>query len=220
MSALNFVLSDGMVIIATDSLASSFDGIPRSFQTKVFPLPHVCGVICGTGLFQLTLDWFVFVQQHAVTREVSYLSRIAPQQLPLLAAKYEADYSGESTIYHFGWDAAGGHFRGFAHRSTKHFAVEEFERPRWALKPGSTELLKTFEETYSATGDLTQCFVETIKAQRARDLALPADQRVGIGGEIHLLNMSPTHQYIWNCFRFEHFEDMFNEMLASTKAEI
>ena len=49
MSALNYVLDDRQVMVVTDSLASYLDRRPRSFQTKVFPLPHVNGVICGTS---------------------------------------------------------------------------------------------------------------------------------------------------------------------------
>src|SRR5690349_12489521 len=93
MTALNFALHDDCVLITTDSLGSGDDHVPRSFHTKVFPLPHVNGVICGTGALPLVLDWFVFVQLQLVAREVRFLSECAAAKLPEMAARSDLRFT-------------------------------------------------------------------------------------------------------------------------------
>ncbi len=57
MTAFNYILSPGQVLIATDSLASHPESKrPFNFVTKVFPLPHLAGVMCGTGGLQLAVE--------------------------------------------------------------------------------------------------------------------------------------------------------------------
>src|SRR5438128_1424650 len=57
MSLLNFLLDKQVIYVVCDTLASySEDLEPRSFTTKVYILPHLEGLICGTGVGQFVAE--------------------------------------------------------------------------------------------------------------------------------------------------------------------
>lgn len=63
MTALNFILDPKYVIITTDTLISrSEDKQPSNYASKIFPLPHIKGVLCGTGVFEIIFEWFYVIQ--------------------------------------------------------------------------------------------------------------------------------------------------------------
>ncbi len=62
MTALNFILDPGYVLIFTESLSLTIDREPFKYVSKIFPLPHLRGVLCGTGLIQTIMDWHVYIQ--------------------------------------------------------------------------------------------------------------------------------------------------------------
>jgi len=109
MTALNFVLVNDLVVIATDSLAHQIANANGQFEvhgfwTKVFPLPHLKGVMVTTGLMQIGLDWFRVVQESILARDFLFLDTVASEQLRKIAMKYGDEYHGTTTVYHFGVD--------------------------------------------------------------------------------------------------------------------
>jgi len=89
MTALNFRLRPTMVFISMDTLASKPGGECLGFSSKVLPLPHLHGVVCGTGSLNLVLDWFTFIQTRVSASDMRDLDDVAPHHLPILAEKAE-----------------------------------------------------------------------------------------------------------------------------------
>jgi len=169
MSAFNFIYVDEFVAIAMDSQASRDDGDrqdrPFGYFTKVFALPHLNAVLCGTGNQGLVLDWFVKVETQIIARDVVFLDQIAPTLLPEIAAQ---NPPGDTTIYHFGFDRAGT-LGGYAYRSPKNFASEPLAKG-FGIKPPSPDLVAWFPAAAVQQG-IPAAFVELIRRQREEEEA-------------------------------------------------
>jgi hypothetical protein len=100
LTALNYILARDRIVVSTDTLRSSGEGEPHGFVSKILPLPHLHGVVCGTGSLDLLVDWYAFVQRRVGALDMRDLDDLAARQLPALAVKYP-----RATIYHFGLDA-------------------------------------------------------------------------------------------------------------------
>jgi hypothetical protein len=59
MTILNVRLSEQSVCILTDTLCCDADqgGKPTTLATKVFPVPHMRGLVAGAGLFPFIMVW-------------------------------------------------------------------------------------------------------------------------------------------------------------------
>ena len=125
MTILNFNLSEQRVSILTDTLLSDADqgDAPLSFATKVFPLPHMRGLITGTGLAPFISEWFTIVNGAIAAADMRDLDKIAPHVLPDLFAKHRGHdvRALSTTIYHFGFDRTRERFIGFRYRSAGGF---------------------------------------------------------------------------------------------------
>ena len=66
MTAFTFLLEQDRVCIGMDTLSidPQTKG-PNKFVSKIFPLLHLRGVLCGTGVLQVILDWFALIQAGA-----------------------------------------------------------------------------------------------------------------------------------------------------------
>jgi hypothetical protein len=217
MTAFDYMFTEDVLFIAMDSLSLgvSPDGerFEHAFFTKVFPLPHVQCVMCGTGSMPLVLQWFLTIQSRVVTDTILYLDSLAPQKLPELNLEHGGGVP--STIYHFGVHPTTKKLCGFAYRSTSEFRSEAFEVPRFGIKPPSSNAAERFEKVLD-TGTVTSAtFVEMIRDQRAEDDALPSHERVGIGGEIHLFRMTPDTQALWTCHRFDDYDEVLARMIRN-----
>ena len=79
MSALIFYTTHTDIIIAMDTLAvCDQSGTPLLFTTKFYPVPHLRGVICGTGIGQFIIDWFVRVNTTMVVDDIPQLDCHTP----------------------------------------------------------------------------------------------------------------------------------------------
>ena len=59
MTSLVFYLRPEIVFIAMDTLVSTVDKNKlHHFCSKIFPLPHLGSVMCGTGNMELAVEWF------------------------------------------------------------------------------------------------------------------------------------------------------------------
>jgi hypothetical protein len=208
MTALNFLLEPDRVCIATDTLALSLGGRSHKFATKIFPLPHLQLIICGTGLLQLATDWYLFVQTSAVVRSIIGLNKFAPAILRELWARHPEASGTSGTIYHFGFDEEAGYFRGFAFRSSNDFEEEELQQNAFGVKP---PVLMPEIKT------LPDGFIELVSRQREEDLRRPVQERIGVGGEVQFAILTQNSVTITTCHRFDDFEEIWEEMLANLK---
>jgi hypothetical protein len=213
MTAMNWALREDRVVLVTDSLSLYGDGSGRenTYRTKVFPLPHLRAVMCGTGLFQLVLDWFCAIQLNFVANDLEWLCEYAaPQTLQGLAAKY-GDYGSSTTAYHFGLNRTGDKMIGFAHRSEHGFACERLGYGN-ALKPGTDGLLQTFQRLEQQHGTAV-ALVGVMGEQKADDDSQEPSRRIGIGGEVHFMELTANQQSCWTCYRFDDYDETYQRML-------
>ena len=102
MTAFNFMLEPGRVCVAMDTLSIDPETKrPHKFVSEIFPVLHLRGLLCGTGIMQIILDWFVAIQGNAFVGDMVHLGRFTPDALRRIAAKYAAEARGTTTIYHF-----------------------------------------------------------------------------------------------------------------------
>jgi len=193
-----------------DSKSSSLDGSPNLFHSKIFPLPHLNVVLCGTGVLQVVLDWYVFIQSQVLATNIHDLDNVAPTVLSELLKRYEnqlPEGQGRVTIYHFGYDERAGRMRAFVYRSTSGFVSEVL--PEGAIaKPGRESLLKLWAEKFAQTGDAIDAFIDVMEQQR-RMIESGELEPVPIGGEIHALIAMPDFQTMWRCHQFgDHADDL------------
>jgi hypothetical protein len=211
VTALMFVLSPDSVVIGTDTLAVlPTDKSPHKYASKVFMLPHLGAVICGTGVFQLPLDWYMDIQSSVLARDMDFMNEIAPERLRSIWSRIGAD--GTSTVYHFGYSPHDGAYVGYAFRSTNDFARERLEYGI-GIKPALDELIMVAREM-AEEPDIHAMVVSLIESARALDDDLPVDDRVGIGGEIHLLTLTAGRQIGWVVRPWPDFESLYEQMLA------
>jgi hypothetical protein len=210
MTALNFLFEPDRVCIVMDTLMVRPDTRrPLLYTSKIFTLPHLGGVMCGTGVMQLVIDWFVCIQTAVIVRDIPHLDQYAPNQLRAIAGKYDLNSKLTSTIYHFGYSEIDQRYRGFAYRSEKNFISEELEYG-FGIKPPVE-----FEPIQS----LPKGFVEMMEQQRIEDRKKPTEDQVGIGGDIHLFVMTPEQMVLTRCHRFEDYESCYSKMLENLRTE-
>jgi hypothetical protein len=216
VTAFNYVYFENLVVVAMDSLAlSGDDGSPLAFWSKLFPLPHLRGVMCTTGIMQIGLDWFVEIQSRVMCNGVVYLDSIAPKALRTIAQKYPT--SRTTTVYHFGYDPDARRFRGFAYRGTNNFASEEL-RMGFAVKPGTVDLSERFTNAAVERGAIP-AIIEAVTQQKADDELLPPMLRVGVGGEVHVLTLTADDLFMWTCHRFDDYDSSYNAMLQRLRQQ-
>ena len=183
MTLLNYLLTDDAVYVMTDTVISDPDDlVPVGFTTKVYPLPHLQALICGTGHVQPIVEWVAHINRHLLVRDIVQLDPIAPSSLRALFGRYALQQAGEhevtTTLYHFGFDSAARRFAGFAYRSVDHFESEPLE-PGFGFKPAPEWPLDA-----SQLKKLPDDFIALAKKQKAQDDATKLTKRVGVGGQL------------------------------------
>jgi hypothetical protein len=63
-------------------------------------------------------------------------------------------------------------------------------------------------------GSLRDAFVELLTAQKDDDEGKPLQERVGVGGEAHLLVIWRGRQMMWTCHRFADYPGGYRKVLA------
>lgn len=206
MSSLIALLEPQSVCIATDTLSRRTDGGAHNFAAKIFPLPHLRTVICGTGLLNAIVDWYSVVETAMVVHDFEGLRRFAPKALRNLWARYSESSGGPVTIYHFGFDELSNCCRGVAFRSSSDFEPEEIMQNALLVKPAIPDMQPIDIDS------LPESFIELMTLQQnwSRQNAFN-----DIGGEVIFCVLTPLSIMISACHRFEDFEELWGEMLAN-----
>lgn len=208
MTAFNFLLEEKRVCIAMDTLMLRANKkTPFKYISKIFMIPHLNGVICGTGSADFVLKWYLFVQRSIIAKDIEHLDLYASEALQKLAKNSPCGFS--VTIYHFGWSEINNKFIGLVYRSTNNF-VSEFMHYGLGIKPRIN--IDSFNE-------LPEDFVKIIKIQKMQDEALQIEDRLGIGGDIHFLVMTEGGFTLSKCHRFDDYEKIYNQMLDNLSEE-
>lgn len=208
MSSLIFFTDENQALVATDTLATTPDGEPFKFLTKVFIVPHLKLMIAGTGAGGFSGRWLVQINEGMVVKGIENLNAHAPRVLAGLWPDYKAQTSLPenitATIYHFGFSEVTGQLRSFAYRSTNNFRSE-------ILGYGlGTKPECTVPEGWSLPRDLKKMMDD----QRIVQASLPKEQRVYIGGEIEIYHLTKDG---FSVYTLERFEDYANDEVGIFK---
>lgn len=212
MTAFNFILNPDYVLVFMDSLSLKTNKEPLKYASKIFPLPHLNGVLCGTGSLNTIIDWYVYIQLQIVGNLMEIPNKIAPSQLKKIHSKYDLNGTNEATIYHFGFCPLEGKIKGYALRSTNNFLLEELKYGI-GIKPHDTDIIKYLSDSMVARPNLTDLFIDIMKMQKKNDEQKDHQERIGIGGSIHMYHLESNHQFLWECYNFDDFNEMYSKML-------
>lgn len=217
MTLLNWELSPHGVVILSDTLSLMGESkLPRNFMTKIYPVPHLGGVITGTGLGEIVTRFFLAANGNTVARDLEHLSEFAPTQLRAIWNEFAGQIPSDATttIYTFGLNEMG-EFGGFAYRSTHDFEAEPLQHgiaAKPAPKMEQLEAVKSLED-----------LAKLAFTQQVDDRANSRPERVGIGGDLWLYVLSKTEHgslsiVINNMGRMMNAEDDFELILAQLPA--
>lgn len=211
MSALIFAYDAEHAYVATDTLVADASGElnPVTFMSKVFALPHLRALMVCTGWMEFGQQWFLMLNGHFVAPSCEVLNQYAPGSLRELWKGFQ-EYGHTSTIYHFIADSE--RVRVFAFRSTKDFEVEQLPAEGIAFKPPfvghESHELRTLDDIVSA-----------MDKQRVEQAAIPAVERVAIGGEVVFAELhSDGKTMLWVGHRFGDYDAQLAQMIDNLPA--
>ena len=168
MTAFNYILNQDYVLIFMDTLSLKVNREPFKYVSKIFPLPHLRGVLCGTGLIQTIMDWHVYVQGQIIGNTMDIPNKVAPSQLKSIHYKYN-NVNTDATIYHFGFNQDEKRMKGFAFRSTNSFMLEELN-DGIGIKPHDNEIIGYLTDNLESYGSsLENLIIEIMKLQKKAD---------------------------------------------------
>jgi hypothetical protein len=215
MTALNFMLHEDGVIIAMDTLSLlARNKKPFKFVSKMFLLPHMQCVICGTGNMGAIIDWYSFVQKNILSNGIYQLNELSKKAIPQFMKEHNEDNS--CTIYQFGLHELDDKFHGFAYRSTNNFQSEEIQygfgiKPPDAFKDENGMI--DFDTISSLSTKPEEVLAAVMRIQKDYDDKLDIDKRLGIGGKIEILYLSRDSMVIRNYDVFDDYDEIYGQML-------
>ena len=215
MTALNFCLTEDAVYVVADTLATSQEFTPAFFTTKVYPVPHWNGLICGRGSPGLILDWLHHALCGMLAVDLVHVDEFAPDTLRRLFSERPTEEQDNCTtsIYHLGLDLGAGIFRGYAYKSVNGFVSEPLGYGVHT-KPGIDWPVQNFPDD----------FVSMMRAQRDEQDQLPPEERCFIGGQVLSWMMErvdrdgvePTvRTTILPAYEWEDFEEAYAQCMAA-----
>jgi hypothetical protein len=211
MTALNFILAEQYLFLVSDTLSLTNDKDSFKYVTKILMLPHLKGVICGTGSFDLILKWYETIQKKIIGRDIDILRNYSSDELEkIYFDELKAKDDHNSTIYHFGYIPGKEKFEGYVYRSKNGFAEEKLDYGL-GLKPFGNEIAGYARQQIE--DNLVDGLINIMCKQKELDEAQEKEEQVGIGGSIHLLEFTKTHQKLSEIYQFPDYEKKFYEML-------
>ncbi len=209
MSSLIFFSTDEEIILAMDTLAvADQSGKPLLFTTKFYPVPHLNGIIAGTGSGPFVADWFLKVNTGMMVDDIPHLDFHTPAALRKMwearSPEHPKDFT--TTIYHFGLPRDGGAPCTYAYRSEKRFASELLPRGGLAVKP--------FADV-PAPFEFPRDFAKIMASQREHQAKEPLKKRVYIGGGVFVCHLTRSGISIYQTDTFPDYHAQREAMLAA-----
>ncbi|CAN7552126.1 hypothetical protein [Duganella sp. LjRoot269] len=196
MTALIFNVQPEQVIVVMDTLSTDLQGTPNGYTSKAFPIPHLGGLMCVTGLSNFASDWLVKLLRF-VAKDMAHLDEFVEPVLRQLWGAY-ADAEGiTSTVYHFGYSLEEKRYVAFAYRSENDFVSERLG-DGLRTKPGCEFMIESLQD-----------FARAVRRQRQEQEGFPLEKRVFIGGEIQMTILENRQVTIATVDRFEDYDEMY-----------
>lgn len=201
MSSLIYFVEEEQIFIATDTLATTFNGEPLLFTTKAFVLPHLSMVICGTGIGGFLGRWFNMINDGMVIKGIDDLNHHTPQILKTLWGNFNnyeiSSLEFTTTVYHFGISENDEVMHAYAYRSANDF-TSEIIGCGIGVKPECEipEKLEFPVEIISIMDNQRYC--QTLKSK---------NERVYIGGERIIHQITKNGIIIYSYGKFDDFHE-------------
>lgn len=198
MSSLIFYTDQENAIIATDTLVVDLMGNAQQYTSKAVLVPHLRLVIAGTGIAGFSSRWLIKVNDDMVVRGIEHLNYHATENLKKLFIAYQQEIGFPknltTTIYHIGVSEISDEVHAYAYRSDHDFASERLSyglkaKPECAVPEGY---------------ELPSSIVSMMESQRTIQANKPVQERLYIGGEIHVIQFEISS---FHCFRLHRFDD-------------
>jgi len=212
MTALNWFMDETAVVAAADTLVVRADTRePLHFVTKIFPIPHARTIIAGTGAAQVVSHAAFTVACQSVCRDVEDVAQNL--QSCLLEISLQMPVGPTSTIYVLGWAEDAGRMRGFTFRSGTDFEPEEMVYG-FGIRPAMTiEYPRAINQDFFVQLILRQKEVEESKT-------IDAEDRVEIGGEIVLAQLTCQELRMMTIHRFDDYPALFNQAVEGSSSNL
>jgi hypothetical protein len=213
MTSLVFYLRPEIVFIAMDTLVTTVDrNEPHHFCFKMFPLPHIGSVMCGTGNMELAVEWFKQIHHNFSSdvrlQDICDLNKETPDRLRELSqcfsqssicTKTTPSTPLEGKIFYFGYSLQEKKNKGFVYHSQNNFNSKEIEpqfnyqpsldKPPEEIKPQSNDL-GVIQKIWSEQEFINKA-IKVMKFQQAEEQKKLPEHQIRIGGKIQVLTMKP-----------------------------
>ena len=198
MSALIYFMQPDTCVLAMDTLAGLMSRGDQPYRrqntSKFLVLPHLQMVICCTGIGNIAWRWGQALLEYGLHgSEIAEVNCYVPEVLRRIAAADDHDFKkpGQTlTVYHFGYSPSAGRVLGYAYLSPNDFASEPLQDGmHWKPQDDEVNHLCQAEAEALMRGkrDVTDLCVNVISVMRANDEARSPEERLNIGGDIHLV---------------------------------
>lgn len=198
------------MLIVTDTLATTVDGEAMMFQSKAWALPHLNMAIAVTGVANLGAEWDEFLRSSAVVLDLRMIDRFAPEHLRRLWLALQDGAPHDSritaTIYHFGFEHGSDRAVRYAYRSTNNLSSERIEKAGFGVKPTANGFVPTPPES------LDDIITMALQIRADQD-ALPASERIFIGGELQMMLVRDGETQTRRIYRFPDYDDAWRAMM-------
>ncbi|SRR5712691_2369605 len=200
MSSLIFYTDEQQALVATDTLAMSYDGKPFLYTTKAILVPHLHLLVCTTGVSGILTRWFLQINDGMLVRDVDHLNVHTPHTLDVLWRAYKEELAipddVTGTVYYFGFSVTERVIHAYAYRS-----VHQFRSETIPYGVGTRPVLPV-----AGTYDVPKDIKKMMDAQRAFQATRPREERVSIGGEIQIHHLTAKGCNVYTLDRFDDYE--------------
>jgi hypothetical protein len=208
MSLLIFLQDETSATVITDTLATDEDGQPVFFYDKCVAFPAMNLLVATTGYANLLTRWTSELREHVRARDITMLDLHAPEALRRVWADLRKEFGpvdGTATIYHFGIDEQTGECRRITYRSADDFESEPAAEAGFGVKPPPVSGILPTEV------DL-ESLIALAEGVRAEQDALPHGERLYIGGDLVMAQISASGINFTTIHRFEDQYDAWQAM--------
>lgn len=218
MTAFNFLLQPDFITIVSDTLnCVGPQNRPYLYNSKLHVVPHLHAIVGGTGQGLFHLECHKALMMRLIVRDIVDADPDVPElfrelwqnHCELCSRNGEDISKAKATMYHFGWVETEKRMVAFEYKSGSNFRSERIADGCWLHPNTVTEII------VRQPVDLVQI---TLK-QKEIDDALPTEKRAGIGGDIHLIQMTKDAIVVQPAHRCSDFDDVYRQMVEYSEQE-
>lgn len=204
MTLLMFDQTPSSAMVFTDTLVVDVKDQPLLFRSKVWIFPQLNMVMAVTGAANIGDAWDIHLRDRRGVRDIEGVVTGAPATLRKIfgtLTEMHGKEIGSATVYLFGFPHGTGEMVRYIFRSIEDFKPERYVGDIFAVKPRP----KSFTAAYPETNDEVIALAERVQAEN----------RVPIGGELHITQIEDGKIISARMHQFPGYEEAWAKMRAS-----